>query len=464
MLADERPVAAQGIGRAGRRGAVGTVLAGAALTLTACAGGPSVEPVGFHEFRHASGGDADALCAAFAGETADLSDLFGVELTYSEGTEGGCLYETADGAYVALGVDDGTMTEWDLSATSGTFTTGVVASPPRPPVFMDAAKLQTLQEWVDARAAAVLDDYDDWLATLPEAEETYLALGGYELDPLMLENSRIELASTLVTPTVDIDIHGSRQVDYLQLEDPGALTRAGHERVFLVASLGSSAHREIDGADRTVHVRVDGVDGTPFTLDPSDLADLVLSIPADATDVALVVTTNDDAQEISLIDGTIHDDGRGERYDARTSDMLHCDLTYPQVRQADGTPKERRVTAFDRYITAHHVPWTAGSGWAPDGETYLTLALHPYDANHALPREASDARVTVAGTEHGPLEVDGENHSYTFLVPETPEDVRAEIAIHPDGAALVGQYQGWQEGDTVTAPGRLDCTIPAPEL
>lgn len=272
-------------------------------------------PVGFHGLLKAARSEAERVCASAFGETTELSDLFGVGLTFREGGEGGpCVYDTADGGRVLLSVLDfrpPALPVFALTATGEQYSVAVVTEPPAPPALADPERRVRLQAWFDARAHAVVDDYDEWLATLPAVDEGFLALGGYELDPFGLGRPHLELDGRLVTPTRTVAVTGVRRVGYLQFDEDSPLVRAGDGREFLITTLVSELHASAPDARVAIRARVAGADvgavplpvATPTAAHSDVATDLVLSVPVGATDVELVVVTDGVEQAISLTDG-----------------------------------------------------------------------------------------------------------------------------------------------------------------
>ncbi|MFS0700737.1 hypothetical protein AB6N24_12270 [Cellulomonas sp. 179-A 4D5 NHS] len=438
------------------------MIAAAVVVLAGCSGTEST--TGYYAFVAAEDSPMAERCAQFFGEPDAIGERLGLTLYPTQEERGVCVYDTSDGGRAVLGLSKERPDEAQVMARGEgpfyAFLFLVTSDGSARPV--EASRRTDLVSWLERRAGAVEDDFDAWVAALPPVEDGYVDVGGYEVDP-SAGAEQDPLEGLLRTPSATVRVTSVVRHDFLMVDDSAVSAGDGNE--FLLSDLTvtqvedpevmPSYSIEIDGEDRGSGTQ----EALSALVRAGTAAQVAVAVPSDAGDVRLVVRTGSDVQAISLIDGSVHDEGQSDRLEAAASGEVSMERTDPRMR----TPEGKDLTFYPEQYYAGTVawtlnPWSPTSGWAPKGQVFLALTLRPLESNKAFPLTPADITGVADGQEYGATSFDAASYTFQHLVPEDVSRVTAQLRITPDPVQL-GSPSNWRDGYTLTGPIVYDLAI-----
>lgn len=411
-----------------------------ALGVTAGCGASAGPTIGFHEFTMAQAQDVPDLCDAFFGTEEDLSERLGMELYLEDVQQGGaCVYgSSAADDMVALRISERKPETAALVAKGDTYFASLLVMTGGEEGSLDRELREDVSEWLGDRAESVEDDLDSWTAALPATEPGLSMNDGYEFfgplqDPEADEDGNPKADKTLLTPYGTVSVVPRPADGHLWFD--GEPMRPADGEKFVAATVFVAVDEGGTGKEFTL--RVDGVDATEQVRDAFDevvldqTTQLLVSVPEDASTVDIGVgSAGDDSslQTISLLDGTIDDDGRSDRLAETVMGSTDADETDPEMLDAAGEDSiwVGVPTPFRSWdITWALVPWTPESGWSPEGQTSLIVHLNADEPEAVAPLTTADATAIIDGVEVPATSYDPATYSFTFSIPEGSD--RAEV-------------------------------------
>lgn len=451
--------------------AVGIAVAG--LGLSGCSGevgGDSGSTVGFNEFTRASATDMPVLCEKFFGTAAQIGTRLDLTLYDGEEAAGGvCLYETNTGGSLALVISEEKPAEATLYARGENYYVilGIVDGD-KETISLSPDASEKATKWLEDRVNAVTDDYDKWTAGLPATTPGFAASEGFTMED---HPDPTDLSGTLFTPTSRVDVHSVSTPKFLYIGDDATAPAKGEK--FIVASVNINPDTYRGDAPTIYAVYIDD-EPAPANMNEAlnnivnkNSSQLALSVPVDAEDVTVVVTTSDTQQAISVKTGTVEDNGESELLAASVSKSVAPGThsiplvvdEYGDIRNKGGYWSDQDEGAEASWSLD---PWAATAGWAPKGQSYFVLQPAGNFRQVSMPLTPADATVTIAGTDYPAVAWDITN--FYFLIPDDVKTLDVEIRLTRDTSKLAtdpGTYGGqqWGAGWKITTPETMTWTI-----
>lgn len=357
-------------------------------------------------------------------------------------------------------------------------------------------KLDGLSEWIDGRAAAVVDDHDAWLASLPQADpDTWLTLPYSDLmvldglDPQQLRQR--DALGTMTVPNGTVTTYGTLESQVARVD--GTLTRAPDGGAFVVVGLngedqGSSADVRLEfGADASLDVSWESL--ASADAEGSGSAWVAVAGSADR-DVRAVVALDGVDQQIDVATGKLSDPGLSEEI-ARSaqSSVDASEAVAPRwfyIRDAGYFHKagdiaqeteSTRLYPFSRTIVTETAAWLESENWAPAEARWLRITLSPREMESTYPvhtlKLADDSEagfgLSVDGTSSATLqEFERSPDSVTLLysMPREVSEVSLVFTYEPSEQSLDAMARDISSRDTFAEtwgnmePGQMKWTIP----
>lgn len=418
------------------------IIASSALLLAGC-GADEGGGVGFNEFTRASAAEMPNICEMFFGDADSVGSRFDTTVFESEHVHE-CTYETSGGEWIGLGISDSKPEAPSVGRGENYYAYAYYSMDLEPDV------LETIGSWLERRASAIEDDFEDWIAELPHAEEALVSSeGSFAYDESTKTTS---LSGTLLTPASRVSVSGVSKPTFVSLDDEPTQPAEGQQ--FLNVSVSISA-LSIEGAPKAVyHAEIAGEKFEEATeaLDrvvAGAASELLLSVPVDANEVDLVATVNDETQRISLITGVVDDEGRSERLASAKQGSLEFIRTRPEVTDEDDYSRWVGYSdPYDDYATWSSTPYSDTEGWAKADEHFLVIGLVPDTPESAHELTTADAVLDINGQDYKATSYDPATHSLIFSIPSTTSRAKVTYQATLD-TSLMGS---WESGYKMDGP------------
>ncbi|WP_147525123.1 hypothetical protein [Cellulomonas timonensis] len=414
---------------------------------------------------HAHDSEMLAICEGFFGDAESIGKRLGLTL-YDAQRGGECRYETNTDGELWLRVAAEKPTDVSMFARGDEYFVAIeLLDANGNDLEVAADKQESVAKWLQDRANAVEDDYDEWLTTLPAVSSGFAAIG----DDFRMgdDNSfdEAEVNQALHTPSAVVRVHSLLTPRHVVVNGEEMVASENRRIIVPVFDVGAT-HSD---ASQTYALYFDDVPAGAEAAQALEeviygAADkIALSVPKDVKDVTFVVTTGEIAQSVSLLTGEVKDNGESARLATTASgDSAAPKLIQPIVLDPEGDP----VPGFDHNWDGTYfgqtawtmTPWSDQDEWAPAGQSYLILDLEPWQRSfqYMLPPTTADATVAVGGKDYPAVavETDADSHVWTFLVPEGAQQLNVSIALKLDTARLASRppsaYKSWGEGFSIS--------------
>lgn len=434
------------------------------VAFSACSSdGDAAGAIGYNAYLAASGQERVGLCRTFLGSSEGIAKRLDLDVELFEEFEpSGCAYRSQANDIVFFSISEDRPDQTLAFGKGETYYLGMWAvAPDGKRVLLDERARKDLSDWLQGRAQAIEDDYEEWYAGLTTLDTDFVA-GGDEYaadaeyaadeDAGGTQASAERKRATLRTPAGSINVDAAGQgPDFLGSRTDARRPPPGHkilatsvELVFPDATSGewyesAAGFEELPTPATEVTVEVNGVlheratglvSGFPIK---GGAAPLILVVPDDVDDVALVATTGEFAQRVSLLTGEIDDDGFTERYEsAHKADVAYGSVDEPRVRWPDGSAFQVEPNlwppSYGSVMRWRYSPWHS---WlqrpAAQDAMYFAVQLMPESPEKAEPLRASDMTAEVDGVRYQAVDFDAGSYVYTFELPRGAHQADVEL-------------------------------------
>lgn len=431
--------------------------ASALIALSGCASNGG--SVGYHAFTRASDADMPTICEEFFGSAESIGKR--VDLTLYEGdmVGGVCAYETNIGGNLGLSIAETEVENATLYARGEKYFAALaITDAEGNDAGLATDKRESLTKWLELRANAVEDDYDEWLADLPAVDAGYVASNDFSLEGTDSADPK-SLSGTLYTPSAEVYVSSLITPNYLYVNETE--TAPAKDEKFIVAGVTITQYDDMQ-VDPEYAITFDGqpageaADKALPDVIHGASSQIALSVPQGVKDVELVVTTGDSSQAVSLLTGEVKDSGESVRLASRKSSRGDGEITLPDVNRENGRTNRLYgyFAAYEREVSWSLSPWSATDGWAPEGESYFDLTLTPNRPELVAALTAADATVTINGTQFTAQSFDPVTYAFRFLIPEGVNRISTQVRF-----TLPLNQAGYNDAVSYTGPVMLDNEI-----
>ena len=411
-------------------------------------GGDSGSDIGINAMTRSVGAAAVGNCETFFGGGQNIIRGLGlnnITLTpdAASSTNGWCYYTTQFGDRISLQVSS----EQPYGATQFAMgSAGYVALNISPSVYYNTVDATT---WLQRRANALTDDYTDWVAALPAMDA-----GWASVDALYPDGNSGQ-TTTMTTPYMKVEVTPVGTEEWITLNDGSFRAADGYKIVAADVQLVNQSvagTSDIPPIRPTLSLIVDGNAADATTLlqpltDAGSLRRVTVSVPANAGDVELAVTTGSATQAVSLLNGQIEDNGQS----ASLEQYLKGNASRITNTSARYGTHDIYFDAFQSYIDWTFSAWSsAAQTFAPAGNSFFTVKLGASSPERFEPLNVDDMVAIINGNPIAATAYDPTTYTYTFAIPTDATRVDLQLSTTPTQAAIQNAIYDYQPGQPLT--------------